>query len=150
MEEVNVGDIVTEITDVISIHLKRVITNISNHKEESQTNKILNQLPFVQKLKDENDELKKKLKLINDKYKSCLEELITVRKQYQPKQVVMEITELANEYSNKIVTHEEIASTLNIEESNQNNLLNLWGIDSGTSDSNDLSLSEEDNDAEGG
>ena len=147
MEEVNVGNIVNEITGVLSTHLTRIIAHISDNKDAEVENiKILNQLPLVQKLKKENEMLIKMVASINKKYKSCLEELIIYKKQDCSKQVIMEITEI-NDNPNLSVTSEEISSTVkNIYTSDQNNLLNLWGMDTDTSESNNDLLSDNDDD----
>jgi hypothetical protein len=106
----NVNNTVTEITNIISQHLTKVFDQVANKNNNiSQNLKILNQLSFVVELRKENQDLKQQLNDISTKYKSCLEELVTIKSQTK---VTMEITELDSINNTSILSRDEIESTI--------------------------------------
>jgi len=106
----NVNNTVTEITNIISQHLTKVFDQVANKNNNiSQNLKILNQLSFVVELRKENQDLKQQLNDISTKYKSCLEELVTIKSQTK---VTMEITELDYTNNTSILSHDEIEYTI--------------------------------------
>ena len=127
----SINNAVTEITTIISQHLTKVFDQVASEKNDiSQNLKILNQLSFVVKLRKENQDLKQQLNNINTKYKSCLEELITIK---SAEKVTMEITELDSIYNTSIPSRAEIEST--IKNTQYNSLWNLHGSDDESDDS---------------
>ena len=98
MENINVENIVTEITDVLSTRLARFVKDVSDENDDvAQNLKILNMLPLVQKLKQENFLLKQNLNDIKEKYKIILEELVFLKHSEGSKngpKITMEITEI--------------------------------------------------------
>ena len=129
---INVDNTVAEITTIISQKLIEVFKQVSNENNHiSQNLKILNQLPFVVKLRDENISLSKQLKKLNFKYKACLEELIVLKSDGK---VTMEITELDSTLNTIVPSQADIESTIK----NPNDSCALWGLDdSGDSDDSD-------------
>ena len=76
----DVNNAVAEITTIISQHLTKVFEKVSNENNSiTQNLKILNQLPFIVNLREENKDLKQQLNILNSKYKSCLEELVVIK-----------------------------------------------------------------------
>ena len=76
-KNIDISDTVAEITNVISKHLTKVIEKVSSkNNDASQNMEILNQLPIVKNMRRENDALQQQFNELQDKYKSCLEELI--------------------------------------------------------------------------
>ena len=118
-----VNNAVTEITTIISQHLTKVFDQVASEKNDIYQNlKILNQLSFVIKLRNENQDLKQRLNAISTKYESCLEELIMIKSQTK---VTMEITELDSICS--IPSRAEIEST--VKNTPCNSLWDLHGSD---------------------
>ena len=110
----DVNNAVAEITTIISQHLTKVFEKVSNENNSiTQNLKILNQLPFIVNLREENKDLKQQLNILNSKYKSCLEELVVIKSN---KKMTMEITELDNDNIN-IPSRADIESTMKKENS---------------------------------
>ena len=101
-KNIDISDTVAEITNVISKHLTKVIEKVSSkNNDASQNMEILNQLPIVKNLRRENDALQQQFNELQDKYKSCLEELI----QFKSKEkITMEITEI-----DKLLTEQNVS-----------------------------------------
>ena len=141
-KNIDVNEVVEEITVVLSQHLNRVIKSITNEQNNNinENIKILQTLPLVQNLQKENKELTEKLNALQEKYKNTLEELISLKNETTIcKNVTMEISELAQ---NVIKTNiKDILTPLQIPS------LNDWNIN--MSDDEDYAdtfnkLSEED------
>ena len=96
-KNIDVNEVVEEITVALSQHLNRVIKSITNEQNNNinENIKILQTLPLVQNLQKENKELTEKLNALQEKYKNTLEELISLKNETTIyKNVTMEISEL--------------------------------------------------------
>ena len=112
MESTNIDieEVVVEIADVLSLHLKRVVDKIINKNDDIAENmKILNQLPIVKELKTTIEKLEKENNELQKKYKSLLEEHLYLKNPVIDN-ITMEISEL-KDTSLDIPTMEEITDT---------------------------------------
>ena len=93
-KNIDIEEVVVEITDVLSQHLKRVVDKILNKNDDIAENmKILNQLPIVKELKDTIKKLEEEKNELQKKYKLLLEEHLYLKSPVIDN-ITMEISEL--------------------------------------------------------